>query len=60
MWTGLYLIAFTMIFFGAIFGCAVDESEEKVAKFWFKFGAVGFVSLPFITIAYGVNLIINS
>lgn len=71
MWLGLYLIAFSLWGLGGIFGNLFSTKEERQNwKFTFKerplacisfcaFG-VGLFSLPIITIAYGISLIINN
>lgn len=58
MWTGLYLIAFSLFMFWTIIFSLVPnrKMEEMVAYLlWFSLAL-----FPLITIAYSINLIINS
>lgn len=64
MWAGLYLIAFSLLFIGSKidYNC---ETCKKTKHISIKIdgniiGKIGFYSIFVITIAYGINLIINS
>lgn len=66
MWTGLYLIVFTLFFFGFISGgfrhnWKLEQSEMGLEDLFYLFCAtIGFYGFFLITIAYGINLIINN
>ena len=57
MLTGLYLIAFTLSIFGNV---VTDQPRTKKKDLGFYMFGIGFTSLFFITIGYGIHLIINS
>jgi len=62
MWLGLYLIAFSLLF-TAMFVLELSERKNKKNNFVdlisSYFFLIGLASIPIITIAFGINLIIN-
>jgi hypothetical protein len=58
MWAGLYLIAVSVIMLGMVIAC--PAWGKRISRIGWKIFGLGWALFPFITIAYGINLIINS
>ena len=57
MFAGLYLIAAGMFLTGAL---CYEVFEDQLQRLGSLFAFIGLLSLPLITIVYGIKLIINS
>jgi hypothetical protein len=63
IWKGLYLIAFSLIIGELLIYTLTKDYKinRKVSYVLFEIPfIIGWVSIPIITIAYGVNLIMNN
>ena len=60
MWLGLYLIAFSSWFMGHFGEFIFDNLSETLACFFWILKLISFFCIPIITIAYGINFIINN
>ena len=60
MWLGLYIIAFSSSFIGHWGECIFDGKLEAAAACFWLLKMISSFSIPIITMAYGINLIINN